>query len=684
MKSISVSRSLTAVIFWTFTLLSGGFFLQGCVPPSTPESQTQLDWKLDDPGLRQILNITDRLAGDSLLPYLSHTNPTYRYAAAMGFARIKDSVYIDTLGALLNDPVDEVAATAAFALGQTGHPGAAAILLKNFKRSDSLAQYPLTNPAILEAIGKCAEAKYLDLIATTKSYLKSDTLLVTGQARAIYQYLLRGITSNTGTNKMVEIVTKPGYPPITKGVAAAYLQRAPNIDLAPYAGPLLVAFKGETNPSIRIPLATVLGKTRSNALRPEINRILKEDADKRVVIAAIKGLGSLPYDSIKLQVYTLLENKNVHVAHAAAEFFYQHGIIRETPIYAQIGRNDSTMHWWPRARLLAAANKLTPGTMAQTKASINFALRQLYDRSATNPYAQAAAVQGLAEFGWNFRDIRTLTYFSKNALLRTTGVEALGTVLRNPGFIGTFRESWVRIKKEIGAYLLEAASTGDAGMAAAAAGILGDPKLDFKTLQADTSIVVLEKALPGFDDLKNLETYNELKKALNYFKGTNEPLKVAAYNHPINWRQFETIKKNQKVRINTSKGSIEFQLLTDDAPASVTNFTELVRSGFFDNKPFHRVVSNFVVQTGCPRGDGYGSLNHTIRSEFVPGLNYIAPGMVGMASAGNHTECSQWFITTVPTLHLDGRYTIFGQVTKGLDVVQQLLPGDLVNNVILE
>jgi cyclophilin family peptidyl-prolyl cis-trans isomerase len=86
------------------------------------------------------------------------------------------------------------------------------------------------------------------------------------------------------------------------------------------------------------------------------------------------------------------------------------------------------------------------------------------------------------------------------------------------------------------------------------------------------------------------------------------------------------------------------------------------------------------VQTGCPRGDGYGSLDYTISSELTQ-KRYDTEGYVGMASAGNHTECSQWFITHSPTFHLDPNYTIFAKVVSGMEVVHRLEVGDMVESV---
>ncbi|AIZ65039.1 peptidylprolyl isomerase [Hymenobacter sp. DG25B] len=135
----------------------------------------------------------------------------------------------------------------------------------------------------------------------------------------------------------------------------------------------------------------------------------------------------------------------------------------------------------------------------------------------------------------------------------------------------------------------------------------------------------------------------------------------------------------QKAVVHTSKGPVTLVLLVEQAPGSVASFVQLVKAGFYNQKNFHRVVPNFVVQGGCPRGDGWGSSDYNLRSEFAD-LRYNE-GAVGLASAGKDTESCQWFITHSPTPHLDGRYTIFAQVDRGMEVVSQLAIGDTIDRI---
>ncbi len=134
------------------------------------------------------------------------------------------------------------------------------------------------------------------------------------------------------------------------------------------------------------------------------------------------------------------------------------------------------------------------------------------------------------------------------------------------------------------------------------------------------------------------------------------------------------------VKLKTDRGEIVLELYKNYAPFTVMSFLKLAtRRNFFRGLTFHRIVPNFVIQGGDPRGDGWGGPGYAIRSEFSP-LRYET-GTLGMASAGKDTEGSQFFITQSPQPHLDGRYTIFGKVKSGMDAVNSMLPDDHILDV---
>jgi cyclophilin family peptidyl-prolyl cis-trans isomerase/HEAT repeat protein len=130
-----------------------------------------------------------------------------------------------------------------------------------------------------------------------------------------------------------------------------------------------------------------------------------------------------------------------------------------------------------------------------------------------------------------------------------------------------------------------------------------------------------------------------------------------------------------RVRLVTRHGEVILELEGDDYPRTVGNFLQLIDAGFYARGVFHRVVPAFVVQGGCPRGDGWGDAGKTIPCEYGP-LRYDREGIVGMAHAGKDTGGSQFFITHVPVPRLDGRYTAFGRVVDGMNVLEKIVRGD--------
>jgi cyclophilin family peptidyl-prolyl cis-trans isomerase/protein-disulfide isomerase len=139
-----------------------------------------------------------------------------------------------------------------------------------------------------------------------------------------------------------------------------------------------------------------------------------------------------------------------------------------------------------------------------------------------------------------------------------------------------------------------------------------------------------------------------------------------------------TVKTSKQyfATLHTEKGDIVLQLFADKAPLAVNSFVFLAKQGWYDNITFHRVIPGFVAQTGDPSGTGQGNPGYMFNNESHPTLKFDQAGMVGMANSGPDTNGSQFFITYGPAPRLDGSYTIFGKVLRGMDVVEQLTPRD--------
>ncbi len=136
-----------------------------------------------------------------------------------------------------------------------------------------------------------------------------------------------------------------------------------------------------------------------------------------------------------------------------------------------------------------------------------------------------------------------------------------------------------------------------------------------------------------------------------------------------------------RIILHTDKGDIEATLFASQTPMTVANYLNLAKKDYYNDIKFHRVIANFMIQGGDPTGTGSGGPGYKFGDEFVPGLKHAKPGIFSMANAGPGTNGSQFFITHLPTPHLDGKHTVFGEVTKGQDVVNAIRQGDKIKSI---
>lgn len=649
-----------------------------CVPPSN-EQFTDIQIDLKDPVFQQIHTYQDKQLADSLYPFFQHENANYRYLAAVAFGSIRQPEAIDQLAVLLNDPVPEVRAGAAYALGQIGDAKAEPLLIAAFEQGDTAGIYKKSNRAILEAIGKCGAPENLKFLSTITTYQPRDTALLEGQAYGIYRYALRDIIVPEGTELMISLAGNSVYPESVRYVAANYLSRARNIEIDSVQGePLIQIIGSESNPNIRMALAIALGKVKSVSAMDALLQLYQKETDYRVKCNILRALSNFPYANVQATAMQALQDPQLHVASRAAQYFLESGIPEDATVYWRLAKDS--LPWQVSVDLYAAALRHLSPTYEAYRNSINYELRRRFTQ-ATSPYHKAATLRALSEWGWNFRFIYREGFAAEHPAVRTASVEALANLCQNAQFRKHFGSSTV-IAQEMAFMFKQAIQTEDPGMVAVAAGALRIPDRNFKNFV--DSLSMLENVLAKLEMPKEIETYNELKHTIEFLQGRTDftPAKPA-YNYPIDWEVFNDLSPEPKAVLRTKRGDITIRLLPEAAPGTVVNFVKLAKEGFYDGKNFHRIVANFVIQGGCPRGDGYGSLDYSIRSELPP-VYYDREGYVGMASAGNHTEGTQFFITHSPTPHLDGNYTIFARVVEGMDVVHQIRIGDVIDRVLVQ
>ncbi len=136
-----------------------------------------------------------------------------------------------------------------------------------------------------------------------------------------------------------------------------------------------------------------------------------------------------------------------------------------------------------------------------------------------------------------------------------------------------------------------------------------------------------------------------------------------------------------RIILHTDKGTIEGTIFASKTPMTAANYLNLARRGYYDGLKFHRVIDRFMIQGGDPTGTGSGGPGYRFGDECLPSLKHNKPGIFSMANAGAGTNGSQFFLTHVPTDWLDGKHTVFGEVTTGQDVVNAIRQGDKIKSV---
>lgn len=642
-----------------------------CFPPQTPPPPKTIDLSVQDSVYQRISTLKDEGNVAALYPYFYHPNPVVRYQAALVFGSLTAPEAIDSLGRLLSDPVPLVRASAAFALGQQKEEAAVAWLLSGFDPTDTAMVFAPAQRAILEAVGKCGDESLLNQLAGVKTYESSDTLLVEGQILGIYQFGLRGIRSASATERAVELLDA-GYPEKVRLYAANYLARSAS-GLATHGEDIRTAFERENVSNVRMALALALGKTATPAALTSLIGQYNRERDYRLKCNILRALSNFDYEKNRALVMEAIRDPNEHVARRAVQYLLENSPSEDAALWWRFAKDSlpAPVH----IDLYQVANRHLPTYRTEYRDAINAELRQRY-RAAASPYEQARILGALGEFAWNYRYLYREGQIATSPVVKTAAVQAMFDISEREDFDRFFGLSARRVTQDLAQYFVSAIQAGEPGPVAVAAQALRSESRDYSAYI--DSVVVLERALATLDLPAEIESYNELAITIAQWKGEGEITpETVAFNHPINWKALAGLGDQVRMRLRTNEGDIVLELWPVVAPGTVANMLKLTRDGFFDGKAFHRVVPNFVVQGGSPSGDAYGSLDYTIRSEFSP-INYDEDGLLGMASAGPNTEGTQFFITHSPTLHLDGRYTIFGQVVDGMDVVHSLQVGGLI------
>jgi cyclophilin family peptidyl-prolyl cis-trans isomerase/HEAT repeat protein len=656
-----VFKHLSYSLFFFFFILSCSNF-----DADKFDNQTIDDNSFKDKGMQEIYELHASRKTAEILPFLDHKSPAYRQAAALAFASVQDSAALEKLFILLeSDKSLKVRMAAAFAIGQTKDSLAEdRLILLAGKEPNTLVL-----DKIFEAIGKCGTTKGHEFLTGHLSGHQFNNGVLLGLSR----YSIRGIATDKTIEKIVQILSNAERSNETKFLATIYLIRVQGFSTDKYVPALINSFENSSDIFTKINIVASLAKSNTSESFEFLNQLIAGKSDYRIKVNAIKALSNFQYATVHKPIANMLNDSNSNIAVQASEYFLHKGIRQDAEWYLNLAKNTS--NWRARANLLSTAIRLSKQKSAASKF-----VKESYLIS-TNVYEKANLLKALGSDMNNFFFVRDETSRAKDFPISTAGTEALIEMRRIEDYLSQkllFKNTMKKdLDQEFANAFKEAILSGDHARVALAAGIIRDEKLNFRELYQNSYF--LKQALGNCKLPQELETYRELEKTISFIDGTENKEEQIVPEIKIDWEFIVGLQPKPIVIISTTKGNIHVELFVNEAPVSCANFLKLASQGFYSNKFVHRVVPNFVIQDGCPRGDGWGGPGYTICSEFA--MNYYTEGSLGMASAGKDTESSQWFITHSPTPHLDGRYTNFGKVVNGMDVVHQIEVGDKILSV---
>lgn len=611
--------------------------------------------------IRHVHIFGDERKSDIILEYLDNKSDDIREHACLILASMNSNEAIGSLFKILkSDKISAVRKAAAFALGQYQKESLRDSLYQCFRLEENTS----VKHALLIAIGKCDGA---ELLCKNKNEIDSD--FNESLAEALFYSIRKHPEQASLLPLLNELISIDGE---CRFYAASALAKM-KVDISITHDKIKSLISDETNVSTRSVLLKCIALSGENDFA-YIDNLFKSEEDYLCRLSIVRGISSWKSSSALKIIEQALKDEHPHIRETAAEYLLNH----DTEISLDLIKQCAISEKSPRAKyyeyeyLLAKSN-------ASESIEMSKVIKTNYI-AEKDEYVRGFILKAMSADFNNFRFLEEECFNTTSILIREFSFEALLKIRSSKRFM-EFASQWDKtitaqsLEDHFKDIILECIATYDVSLVALGATYLRDTTL-LGTSKSVLSIPCsdvkfLDDAMSKMRLPRDIESYAELLKTIRFLEGKVVDGDIKPdFNHPIDWDLVERIPVNQHISIVTELGNIEAELWVNDAPGTVANFVNLIQDQFYTNKRLHRVVPGFVIQDGCPRGDGFGSTMQTIRSEFTP--RNFDEGVLGMASAGPDTESCQWFITHTRTPHLNGRYTAFGKVTGGMDIVHRL------------
>jgi cyclophilin family peptidyl-prolyl cis-trans isomerase/HEAT repeat protein len=621
-----------------------------------------------------------------LVELLADRNATVRVRAALAIGRVGLAEGVEPLSRLLVDDEPDVRQMAAFALGLIGDASGRAALLRALGDASPIVQGRAAEALAL--IGDRGDASAV--AAMVQRYIRAGALASVDPDDLTYPLAPEVEATRLGVYALVRLgsfdalsaaVLDAAGQPVSRWWPIAYaLQRLPDaravsalLTLLDTPGRYTAAFaaKGlspkppaqavaalrqiveqrKAHPAVLVQALRSIAASGNAAAAPAVLRLAVDSAtEPSVRVEAMTALVPLAGKAHIDYLVDLLSDESPEIRAAATRALAR---VDADSFIAALAGLDADPHWTVR---VAQAQAL--GTLPPERAALRLRA-MLLDADRRVVPAVIAAVAGAKLPDAEGLIVERLK--AEDFAVRAAAATALAD-LKATSSIGALTD----------AYRAAPAETTYVARAAALSAI--------SRLDRQAARPLLDEALKDRDWAVRLRA-----EALLREQGVSPippALRPATAGRPLDdqeWPQIVLPKYTPRATIETTRGPIEIDLAITDAPLTVHNFITLARRGFFNGLTFHRVVSDFVIQGGDPRGDGEGGPGYSIRDE-INQRPYLR-GTVGMALDWEDTGGSQFFITHSPQPHLDARYTVFGQVISGMDVVDRIRPSDVITRV---
>jgi cyclophilin family peptidyl-prolyl cis-trans isomerase/HEAT repeat protein len=594
-----------------------------------------------------------------LVGRLQDPDAEVRAMVAFGLGLLGDAAAVDPLVTTLGDPSALVKGRAAHALGLIGPEKAGraaaqiAQMVKQLVDAGAIAAPPPDDGA---PPSPEADAVRRGLIALTalRSYdgLATAVLDTQGRPRSSWWPIaaaLSRVADDRAVPALTELVSAPS--PYTAGYAVRGLGERKAASAVPTLLPLLEAGR-QVHPQVRVSAVRAAGQLReARAAAPLLALLRQKDVPLGLELEILGALAQIGTREVEPDLVDRLTATSPFVRAAALRALARIDSLSFTTVLSGL---DPDRDWRVRGALAEALTTLEPENASP-----------MLERLVADPDAR---VLPFALRSWVTLKLPGIDKHLAAALTRDDiGVRATAASIAGTQKLTALRDplvaAWQRARSD---------SADDARWAALEALAAIDPaaaRAPMEETLADRDWSMRLRAA------RWLVSQDPASDALARIRPA--PVTVAAdlYEAP----RLITPSYSPQVYIETAKGTVQVELAVLDAPLTVENFIALARRGYFDGMPIHRMVPAFVVQAGDPRGDGSGGPGYSIRDELND--RPYARGTVGMALSGPDTGGSQWFITHAPQPHLEGRYTVFGEVVTGMDVVDRLDVGDTITRI---